>query len=103
MKIPESILFAGPQNKTSPETHRIKSTSKSQFRTKVVVTDDFISVEGEGAPSVVGVFNGNSQQVSSSMNKYECDLTDLPVIILQQVCVRSCLNLFRWFIFLLAR
>lgn len=83
MKIPQSILYAGTQTPTS-DLHYVKTTTKSQFRTKVVVTDDFITVEGEGAPSVVGLFKGNSQE-SSSMKRYKCNLADLPVIILQQV------------------
>lgn len=84
MKIPQSILFSGSQTPTS-DLHYVKTTTKSQFRTKVVLTDDYITVEGEGAPSVVGLFKGNSQE-SSSMKRYECNLADLPVIILQQVC-----------------
>ncbi|GMN60890.1 hypothetical protein TIFTF001_029978 [Ficus carica] len=82
MNIPQSILHAS-SHQTS-DLHHMKSATKSQFRTKVVVKDYFISVEGEGAPNVVGIFNGRSQEVSS-MNRYECDLEDLPVIILQQV------------------
>ncbi|KAM6580237.1 hypothetical protein CsatA_004011 [Cannabis sativa] len=82
MKIPQSILFAGTQ--PISDLRYVKTTTKSQFRTKVVVTDDSITVEGEGAPSVVGLFKGNSQE-SSSMKRYECNLADLPVIILQQV------------------
>lgn len=83
MKIPQSILHAS--SRQTSDLHHMKSATKSQFRTKVVVKDYFISVEGEGAPNVVGIFNGTSQEVSS-MNRYECDLEDLPVIILQQVC-----------------
>ncbi|XP_024019651.1 mediator of RNA polymerase II transcription subunit 17 [Morus notabilis] len=82
MKIPQSILHGG-SHQTS-DLHHMKSTTKSQFRTKVVIKDDFISVEGEGAPNVVGLFKGSAQEVSS-MNRYECNLEDLPVIILQQV------------------
>lgn len=83
MKIPQSILHAS--SRQTSDLHHMKSATKSQFRTKVVVKDYFISVEGEGAPNVVGIFKGSSQEVSS-MNRYECDLEDLPVIILQQVC-----------------
>lgn len=50
----------------------------------MVVNDDCIHVEGEGTPNVVGLFKGRSEDMSS-MNKYDCDLADLPVIILQQV------------------
>lgn len=65
---------------TAPHVKNVKS----QFRTKVLVSDDSISVEGEGAPNVVGLFKGKSETVSS-MNKYNCDLADLPMILLQQV------------------
>lgn len=71
MKVPQSILH-------------MKNSIKSQFRTKVVVTDDSISVEGEGGPNVVGLFKTFSEDMCS-MNKYECDLADLPVTLLQQV------------------
>lgn len=82
VKIPESILHAC-QTRTS-EMHHMRNITKSQFHTKVVVTDDCINVEGEGAPNVVGLFKGNSEEICS-MNRYDCDLADLPVIILQQV------------------
>lgn len=82
MKIPESILHAC-QTRTSDMCH-MRNITKSQFHTKVVVTDDCINVEGEGAPNVVGLFKGNSEEICL-MNRYDCDLADLPVIILQQV------------------
>jgi mediator of RNA polymerase II transcription subunit 17 len=83
MKVPQSILHAGCQ--ASPSTHRrMRTVIKSEFRTKIVVNDDCINVEGEGAPNVVGLFKGNSGEISS-MNRYDCDLADLPSIILQQV------------------
>lgn len=50
----------------------------------MVVNDDCINVEGEGTPNVVGLFKGRSEDMSS-INKYDCDLADLSVIILQQV------------------
>lgn len=83
MKVPQSILHAGCLAHTS-NNHRVKNVIKCQFRTKVVVNDDCINVEGEGAPNVVGLFKGNSEEISS-MNRYNCDLADLSVIILQQV------------------
>ncbi|KAL8054352.1 hypothetical protein ABFS82_05G133800 [Erythranthe guttata] len=82
MKIPQSILHAGRQIQTSGGG-TIK-TVRSQFWTKVVVIDDSISVEGEGAPSVVGLFKGKADGVSS-INGYDSDLADLPIILLQQV------------------
>ncbi|KAF7838682.1 Mediator of RNA polymerase II transcription subunit 17 [Senna tora] len=83
MKIPQSILLAGCQSKTS-DIPCEKNAMKSQFWTKVVVSDDCINVEGEGAPRVVGLFKGKADE-THSMNRYDCNLADLPVIILQQV------------------
>ncbi|KAK6941633.1 hypothetical protein RJ641_027010 [Dillenia turbinata] len=83
MKVPQSILHSSRQTQTS-DAHRISDVIRSQFRTMVVLNDDCISVEGESAPNVVGLFKGNSED-TCSMNKYECDLADLPVILLQQV------------------
>lgn len=77
LKVPQSILHADSDSRTA-------ETAKSHFRTKVVVNDDCINVEGEGTPNVVGLFKGRSEDMSS-INKYDCDLADLPVIILQQV------------------
>lgn len=83
VKFPQSILHAGFQPQTS-DIHNSKNGTKSQFRTKVVVNDDRIIIQGEGAPNVASLFKKNSKE-TSSMNKYDCDLADLPVIILQQV------------------
>ncbi|PIN10669.1 hypothetical protein CDL12_16735 [Handroanthus impetiginosus] len=82
MKIPQSILHAGSQIQTSG-VGTMKNVT-SQFWTKVVVIDDSISVEGEGAPNVVGLFKGKSEGVCP-INGYECDWADLPLILLQQV------------------
>lgn len=72
--VPQSILHAGHQS-LAVEKH---------FRTKVVVNDDCINIEGEGAPNVVGLFKGKSEN-SCSINRYDCNLADLHVILLQQV------------------
>ncbi|KAF5749647.1 hypothetical protein HS088_TW04G01619 [Tripterygium wilfordii] len=45
---------------------------------------DILFVKAEGAPNVVGLFKGSSENMCST-NKYDCDLADLPVIVLQQV------------------
>ncbi|KAE8721329.1 Mediator of RNA polymerase II transcription subunit 17 [Hibiscus syriacus] len=82
MKVPQSILHAESQSPKS-DFQNMKEAIKSQFRTKVVLNDDRINVEGEGAPNVVGLFK--SSENICSVNKYECDLADLPVIILLQV------------------
>ncbi|XP_050213607.1 mediator of RNA polymerase II transcription subunit 17 [Mercurialis annua] len=83
MKVPQFTLHANSQPRTS-DTKSVKNDIKKEFRSKIVVNDDCISVEAEGAPNVVGLFKGSSDDVCS-MNKYDCDLADLPVIILQQV------------------
>ncbi|CAA0838390.1 Mediator of RNA polymerase II transcription subunit 17 [Striga hermonthica] len=51
MKIPQSILNSRRQMQTCG-VNALKSV-RSQFWTKVVVVDDSISVEGEGAPNVI--------------------------------------------------
>ncbi|KAK9073824.1 hypothetical protein SSX86_006418 [Deinandra increscens subsp. villosa] len=71
--IPQSILHTSSY-----------MASSSQFLTKVVVNDDCINIEGEGAPNVVGLFKGKSEN-SYSINRFECNLADLHVILLQQV------------------
>lgn len=82
MKIPESIIHAASQIQT-PGIGNVKVV-RSQFWTKVLVIDDSISVQGEGAPNILGLFKGKAEVVSS-INGYDCDLADLPIILLQQV------------------
>ncbi|KAL0372153.1 UNVERIFIED_CONTAM: Mediator of RNA polymerase II transcription subunit [Sesamum calycinum] len=82
VKIPQSILHAGSQI-PMPTAAAVKNI-RSQFWTRVLVIDDSIRVEGEGAPNVVGLFRGRPDSVSS-INGYDCDLVDLPIILLQQV------------------
>ncbi|XP_059637991.1 mediator of RNA polymerase II transcription subunit 17 [Cornus florida] len=82
MNVPQSILHAGHHTQRS-DIYHVKDV-KSHFRTKVVVNDDCINVEGEGAPNVVGLFKGKCENICS-MNRYDCDLADLPMILLQQI------------------
>ncbi|KAK7358194.1 hypothetical protein VNO77_00119 [Canavalia gladiata] len=81
MEVPQSIL-RGRQTKTSDFYE--KNAIKRQFWIKVVVNDDCINVKAEGSPNVAGLFKGKSEE-THSINKYDCNLADLPVIILQQV------------------
>ncbi|KAF5741980.1 mediator of RNA polymerase II transcription subunit 17 [Tripterygium wilfordii] len=83
MKVPQSILHADSQHRIT-DPHSIKNAIKAEYHTKVIVSDDCISVKAEGAPNVVGLFKGSSENMCST-NKYDCDLADLPVIVLQQV------------------
>ncbi|XP_039024390.1 mediator of RNA polymerase II transcription subunit 17-like [Hibiscus syriacus] len=82
MKVPQSILHADFQS-WKLDFQNFKDYVKSQFGTKVMLNDDRINVEGEGAPNVVSLFK--SSEDIRSLYKYDCNLTDLPVIILQQV------------------
>lgn len=78
VSLPQSILHVGDKTLNSAQN------VKAHFRTKVMVNDDCIKVEGEGAPNVVGLFKGTSASIRS-INRYDCELADLPVILLQQV------------------
>ncbi|KAG9152916.1 hypothetical protein Leryth_012534 [Lithospermum erythrorhizon] len=89
MKVPQSILNHGGQH-PSPGIHHV-TDAKSLFQTMVVVNDDCISVEGEGAPNIVGLFKGKTESMNP-MNRYDCDVADLPVILLQQVAS----HIIRW-------
>ena len=82
MDVPESILHAGSLSHSSDYVKNVKF----HFRTKVMVRDDCISLEGEGAPNIVGLFKGKPDSICP-MNRYDCDLSDLPMVLLQQVCV----------------
>ncbi|CAN0900243.1 Mediator of RNA polymerase II transcription subunit 17 [Linum grandiflorum] len=83
VRVPQTVLRANSQLQSS-DIQSMKKCIKSEFRNKVMVNDDRIHVEAEGAPNVVGLFNGSSKDRCIT-NKYDCDLADLPVIILQQV------------------
>lgn len=78
MRVPQSILHA--------QTSDVSNSGKlrSQLWTKVVVIDDSVKVEGEGAPNVASLFKGKTE-AHYSVNGYACDLADLPIILLQQV------------------
>ncbi|KAL4195046.1 hypothetical protein AMTRI_Chr05g62600 [Amborella trichopoda] len=81
MKVPQSIMHLG---KTKPETFDLEKGIRSQFYTKVVVNDESICIEGEAAPSVVGLFRSDSVEVRS-ISGYHCGLEDLTPMLLQQV------------------
>ncbi|KAK9149673.1 hypothetical protein Scep_008430 [Stephania cephalantha] len=83
IKVAQSILHAGDGLRLS-DSKKGKSGTRLQFQTKVVVTDDRINIEGEGAPNVVGLFRGGSEEICH-LNSYDCDLSNLSMILLQQV------------------
>ncbi|XP_068652746.1 mediator of RNA polymerase II transcription subunit 17 isoform X2 [Aristolochia californica] len=80
VKLPQSIIHAGRRTRPA-DAHEVRS----QFYTKVVVTDECISVSGEGAPNVVGLFKSGGSVDVCSMNSYNCNLENLSLILLQQV------------------
>ncbi|KAK7347478.1 hypothetical protein VNO80_22008 [Phaseolus coccineus] len=81
MEVPQSIL-RGSHIKTSDYFE--KNAVKRQFWIKAVVNDNCINVKAEGSPNVAGLFKGKIEE-TPSINKYDCNLADLRVIILQQV------------------
>lgn len=82
VKIPESILNAPSQAWKSDED-QIKD-NKLLYQTRVVVKDDCISIEGGGAPNVAGLFKNNPEAMGSK-NRFNCDLVDLPMVLLLQI------------------
>lgn len=82
MKVPEAVFNAQCQAWRSDED-QIKD-NKLLFQTRVVVKDDCINIEGGGAPNVVGLFKGNPDAMGSK-NRFNCDLVDLPMVLLLQV------------------
>ena len=55
--------------------------------------DGQISLMGEGSPSIAGSLTGKPSD-GRLINSYNCDLEDLPMMLLQQVMKRSPLPLF---------
>ncbi|AQK89768.1 Mediator of RNA polymerase II transcription subunit 17 [Zea mays] len=83
LKVPQPILATGRVTKPS-DYHELKYKSRSQFSTKVILKDGQISLMGEGSPSIVGSLTGKPSD-SRLINSYNCDLEDLPMMLLQQV------------------
>ncbi|CAI0543002.1 unnamed protein product [Linum tenue] len=83
MRVPPTILYANSPSQSSDIQNMKSTVIKSEFRNKVMVNDDHIHIEAEGAPNVVGLFDGSSKDRCMT-KKYDCDLVDLPVTILQQ-------------------
>lgn len=83
LKVPQPILAADWIAKPS-DNHELKYKSRSQFNTKVIVKDSQISLMGEGSPSIAGSLTGKPSD-GYLVNSYNCDLEDLPTMLLQQV------------------
>ncbi|KAK9697804.1 hypothetical protein RND81_08G062500 [Saponaria officinalis] len=80
VKVPESLLNTQSHAYRSDD-HQMK---KTLYQTRVVVKDDCISIEGGGTPNVVGLFKSNPG-TTSSRNRFNCDVVDLPMVLLLQV------------------
>ncbi|KAL6847728.1 hypothetical protein ACP4OV_021856 [Aristida adscensionis] len=83
LKVPQPILAADRVTKPS-DNHEPKYKSRSQFNTKVILKDGQISLMGEGSPSIAGSLTGKPSD-GHLINSYNCDLEDLPMMLLQQV------------------
>uniref|UniRef100_A0A0D9Y1V0 Mediator of RNA polymerase II transcription subunit 17 n=1 Tax=Leersia perrieri TaxID=77586 RepID=A0A0D9Y1V0_9ORYZ len=83
LKVPQPIVAADRIAKPS-DNNEIKYKSRSQFNTKVILKDSQISLMGEGSPSIAGSLTGKPS-VGHLINNYNCDLEDLPTMLLQQV------------------
>jgi mediator of RNA polymerase II transcription subunit 17 len=94
LKVPQPILSTDRARKAS-DHHELKYKSRSQFSTKVILKDGQISLMGEGAPSIAGSLTGKPSD-GRLINSYNCDLEDLPMMLLQQVMKRSPLSLLFW-------
>ncbi|XP_062191277.1 mediator of RNA polymerase II transcription subunit 17-like [Phragmites australis] len=81
--VPQPILAAGRVTKPS-DNHEPKYRSRLQFNTKVILKDGQISLMGEGFPSIAGSLTGKPSN-GDLINSYNCDLEDLPMMLLQQV------------------
>ena len=87
LKVPQPILSTDRARKPS-DHHELKYKSRSQFSTKVILKDGQISLMGEGSPSIAGSLTGKPSD-GRLINSYNCDLEDLPMMLLQQVMKRS--------------
>ena len=85
LKVPQPILAADRITKPS-DNNEPKYKSRSQFNTKVILKDGQISLMGEGSPSIAGSLTGKPSD-GRLINSYNCDLEDLPTMLLQQVHV----------------
>ncbi|KAL6626565.1 hypothetical protein ACP70R_030291 [Stipagrostis hirtigluma subsp. patula] len=83
LKVPQPILAADRATKPS-DNHEPKYKTRSQFNTKVILKDGQISLMGEGSPSIAGSLTGKPSG-GHLINSYNCDLEDLPMMLLQQV------------------
>lgn len=83
LRVPQPILAADRVTKPL-DNDEPKYKSRSQFNTKVILKDGQISLMGEGSPSIAGSLTRKPSD-GYLINSYNCDLEDLPTMLLQQV------------------
>ncbi|KAM0897576.1 hypothetical protein ACQ4PT_022485 [Festuca glaucescens] len=83
LRVPQPILASDrPTNSSDKDEPKYKS--RSQFNTKIILKDGQISLLGEGSPSIAGSLTRKPSD-GYLINSYNCDLEDLPTMLLQQV------------------
>jgi len=82
LEIPQTVTH-GRQAKVS-EWSTTRKKIRSQFHCKIVVHDESLTIEAEGTPNVGCLFKGSPTGVCS-ISEYNCGLSDLASMLLQQV------------------
>uniref|UniRef100_A0ACD5TRE1 Uncharacterized protein n=1 Tax=Avena sativa TaxID=4498 RepID=A0ACD5TRE1_AVESA len=83
LRVPQPILASDrPTNPSEKDEPKYKS--RSQFNTKIILKDGQLSLLGEGSPSIAGSLTRKASD-GYLINSYNCDLEDLPTMLLQQV------------------
>lgn len=85
--VPQSILSLHLNRQAKPSgVDVMQQKVMSRFHNKVVANEECITIGGESTSNVVGLFVGDSVEINSTINRYECDLANLSLVLLQQVC-----------------
>ncbi|XP_057853948.2 mediator of RNA polymerase II transcription subunit 17 [Cryptomeria japonica] len=82
LDIPQMVTHGG-QAKVS-DWSVTKQKLRAQFICKIVVHDESLTIEGEGTPNVGCLFKGSPTGMCS-ISEYNCGLSDLASVLLQQV------------------
>lgn len=84
--VPQSILDLQLNRQSRPSgTDVMQRKIVSRFHNKVIVNEECITIGGESTSNVVGLFVGDSVEINSTIKRYECDLANLSLVLLQQV------------------
>ncbi|CAN6456135.1 unnamed protein product [Victoria cruziana] len=84
--VPQSILDLQLNRQSRPSgTDVMQRKIVSRFHNKVIVNEECITIGGESTSNVVGLFVGDSVEINSTIKRYECDLANLSLVLLQQI------------------